>query len=146
MSTVNVELLPRNGKLGRHIEHDSRSLRYVYPHTSTEMTDVAWPSHIPVLDQGNVGACTGFAAASCLGHDPYYGALAALRGLDYQQLGEKLYESATRLDSIAGSYPPDDTGSTGLAAAKACKVNGFISGYTHITAMDQLLHAVQQGG
>ena len=56
-----------------------------------------------------------------------------------------LYEAATRLDSIRGAYPPDDTGSTGLAVAKAAKNAGLISGYKHATSITAALSALQTG-
>jgi hypothetical protein len=55
-----------------------------------------------------------------------------------------LYEEATRLDRIPGQYPPDDTGSSGLAAAKAAKRAGYFAGYSHAfsaaAALDALAH------
>lgn len=51
----------------------------------------------------------------------------------------RLYESASRLDSIRGQYPPDDTGSSGLAVMKAAVKAGYIAGYAHTFSLEQLL-------
>ena len=52
---------------------------------------------------------------------------------------------ATRLDSTPGSYPPDDTGSSGLAVAKAAKGEGLISSYAHAFGIDHALAALMAG-
>lgn len=44
----------------------------------------------------------------------------------------KLYHYATTLDPFEDEWPPDDTGSSGLAAAKAAKQLGLGGEYRHI--------------
>jgi len=56
----------------------------------------------------------------------------------------RLYEEATHLDRIRGSYPPDDTGSSGLAVAKAAKKEGWITSYEHAFGLDHLLQGLSQ--
>jgi hypothetical protein len=56
-----------------------------------------------------------------------------------------LYSSATLLDNVPGSYPPDDTGSTGIAAAKAMVKAGLIAGYQHTFTLADALAALQLG-
>jgi hypothetical protein len=56
-----------------------------------------------------------------------------------------LYESATVLDGFPGTYPPDDTGSSGLGVAKAAQQAGYISVYEHAFGLDHLLAAAQFG-
>jgi hypothetical protein len=51
----------------------------------------------------------------------------------------QLYEAGTHLDRIPGHYPPDDTGSTGLAVAKAAKFAGLIRGYWHAFSLHAAL-------
>jgi hypothetical protein len=55
--------------LGRHVHHDERSksfaVRDVTP--SPLVLHKLWYRYLPVLDQGDVGACTGFAAAGMVG-------------------------------------------------------------------------------
>jgi hypothetical protein len=53
-----------------------------------------------------------------------------------------LYSRATQLDSFPGTYPPDDTGSSGLAVAKAAKAFDYISGYTHAFGLKHVLGAL----
>jgi C1A family cysteine protease len=54
----------------------------------------------------------------------------------------KLYELATTLDEFDGSYPPDDTGSSGLAVSKAAMKMGYISGYKHAFSTTNALRAL----
>jgi hypothetical protein len=100
----------------------------------------------PVLDQGQVGACVGFGTEACVSADPFYAAIpttVAARptgdvDTDNQQ-GYGLYSAATHLDNIKGSWKPDDTGSVGLAGAKAAQKAGLISGYQHALSLDAAL-------
>ncbi|MEV5943641.1 hypothetical protein [Streptomyces sp. NPDC051994] len=139
------------GRLGRHVEHDPRSRAYalsedLLPGVYSSVTHAV---HIPVLDQGDLGSCTGNAAEALAGTDPLYNAIPAATAarptgdasLDEQQ-AVALYSAATRLDSIRGVYPPTDTGSTGLAVAKAAQRAGLISGYQHALSLDAALKAL----
>lgn len=131
-------------RLGRHIHHDPRSLAFALP-AGTPQT-VQWDARIPILDQGDLGSCTGNATVGALGTGPLFEALPP----DLQQrLGEplavKIYSEATRLDNFRGSYPPDDTGSDGLDAAKAAKADGFLSGYQHATSLAACYTAIAAG-
>lgn len=126
--------------LGRHVEHDPRSRRYAFRRT-LPVTSVQHTSHIGVLDQGAIGACTGFAAVGCLGYTPFRETLDV--DLD-NELGLDVYSQATRLDQWEGQWPPDDTGSSGLAAAKAVQSRGYISGYLHTFTFGDALGALMQ--
>ena len=66
----------------------------------------------------------------------------ALTGVDEDQ-AVALYSAATVLDGIPGQYTPDDTGSTGLAAAKAMVKAGLIAGYQHTFTLVDALAALQ---
>ncbi|MBC9729245.1 hypothetical protein [Streptomyces sp. TRM68367] len=139
-------------RLGRHVEHDARSLRFahgVLP--SSAIQPVQWTRRVPVFDQGDTGSCTGQAAAGLLGTDS-----AVRQGLTSVQttqgvrevnegLAMALYGLATTLDSIPGTYPPDDTGSSSLAAAKALQQLGLATGYTHGFGVGALKSALQDG-
>ncbi|MCZ1006322.1 hypothetical protein [Streptomyces lydicus] len=139
------------GRLGRHVEHDPRSRTYalsedLLPSTYASATHTV---RIPVLNQGALGSCTGNAAEALAGSDPLYGAIpdtAAARPTGDATADEHqavaLYTAATRLDSIQGVYPPTDTGSTGLAVAKAAQRAGLISGYQHALSLDAALKAL----
>jgi hypothetical protein len=54
----------------------------------------------------------------------------------------KLYSQATHNDRIQGEYPPDDTGSSGLAVMKAAKQLGYITKYSHAFGLQQALEAL----
>jgi len=132
-------------RLGRHIEHDPRSIAYRVTRTAE-----AWPTvrhHLaaPVLDQGGLGACTGFAAAACMS---FYTDLADDLPISdgiWHDFARSLYSDATRLDPFPGEWPVDDTGSTGLAVAKAAQRGGYLSGYQHILEPAALAAALQEG-
>lgn len=131
-------------RLGRQIRHDGRSLAYPAQADGTKAT-ARWERVIPVFEQGDLGSCTGNAAVGLLGTQPFYDTIKSrLDSLD-EDFAVKVYEEATHLDDFPGEYQPTDTGSTGLAAAKALKALGLISGYTHILSIDAAYTAIQQG-
>lgn len=126
--------------LGRVVEHDPRSL--AYPVTGpSEVKTKTWRHYGGVLDQGQVGSCTGNATAQALNTRPYKKAGRTLMERD----ALNLYHLATTLDGFPGTYPPDDNGSSGLAAAKAAQQNGWISAYTHAFGLDHLLSGLMTG-
>lgn len=55
------------------------------------------------------------------------------------------YSAATLLDPWEGSYPPDDTGSSGLAVAQAVKNLGYISGYRWAFGINHVLASLTLG-
>jgi hypothetical protein len=143
---------PGAGRLGRHVRHDPRSLAYLYPaHEVAGLVSVRHQRAIPVLDQGDLGSCTGNAAEGAIGTGALFEALANTTlqpsatdadGDEHQAIA--LYSEATQLDDYSGSYPPEDTGSDGLSVAKAAQAAGLISGYTHCTDLDSALKALSQ--
>lgn len=140
--SIYVEKRAVRAQLGRHVAHDSRSLNYLVPETTTVFAPVRWNLVGPVLDQGQLGACTGFATVTCLNHDPY-GPVTPGKLDDAQAIS--VYSAATRLDAFPGNYPPTDTGSDGTSAAKAAKKLGLIAGYLHITTPAALASALTLG-
>lgn len=139
-------------RLGRHVRHDPRSLRYLVEAVDpATLTSVRHVRHIPVLDQGSLGSCTGNAAEGCLGTAQFLGTLYGLPGCptlnaDADEVqAVALYSAATTLDDYDGEYPPQDTGSDGLSVAKACQRAGLISGYRHATSLAAALTALQDG-
>lgn len=132
------------GRLGRHVKHDSRSLAYRFDGSGISVTSIRHNRYIPVLDQGDLGSCTGNAATGHLGTGAYYDTVKDKVTLDEDE-AVKLYSSATALDSYQGTYPPTDTGSDGLSVAKAAQQAGLISGYQHITSLNDALAALQLG-
>lgn len=126
--------------LGRHIEHDERSKNFAVKLLAAGPKSAEYQRHCPPFDQGDLGSCTGNAMAGVLMTSPFW--------KEGRLLGEsdavRLYSEATHLDDIPGNYPPNDTGSSGLAVAKAAKKEGWITGYEHSFSLDQLLHGLSQ--
>jgi hypothetical protein len=132
------------GPLGRNVRHDSRSLAYRYQHTGRELAEVLHSRHIPILNQGDVGSCTGNAEVGALGSDPLYGALTAAEKVLNERTAVALYSAAEDIDGD-GPYPPNDNGSSGLSVAQAAKNAGLISGYTHCLSLADFTAALQTG-
>lgn len=144
---------PGAGRLGRHVQHDPRSRRFPHRRTGGPLVSVRHERHIPILDQGDLGSCTGNATEGALGCSPYFEAIPATTlarpsatnaDLDEEQ-AVALYSAATALDDYDGEWPPVDTGSDGLSVAKAAQAAGLISGYTHCFSIDDVLDALAAG-
>lgn len=129
----------RHRRLGRHVEHDPRSRDY--PAELGTAGTVRWRRYGAILDQGNTGSCTGNALAGALNTVPFHRS----GHIEHEPDAIKLYEAASVLDGIPGSYPPDDTGSSGLAVCKAAQRTGLITAYRHAFGIDQALAAVAVG-
>jgi hypothetical protein len=149
--TVHLELLDEvvtaGRRLGRHIEHDARSIAYAVEHTVDQLWPphaVDWTRYSRILDQGQLGSCTGNALTGWLACAPHVHSLPEGARYD-EQFAVQLYELATKLDTVPGQYPPTDTGSTGLAVCKAARQLGLISGYGHALTVAGLLHALMSG-
>lgn len=126
--------------LGRLVEHDPRSRDYA-ARTATTPRSVLWGHHAPILDQGDLGSCTGNALAQLINADPF--AASRPNGYLTEDDAVKLYELATTLDNVSGTYPPQDTGSTGLAVAKAGVRLGYFASYAHAFGFDHFAAALQ---
>jgi hypothetical protein len=132
-------------RLGRNIRWDPRSLLYKVEPTGVAQTKM-WDRKIPVLDQGSLGSCTGNATVGVLGSEPFYDTLSpSVQASLNETEAVKVYSLATQLDGFAGTYPPDDSGSSGLGAAQAAQQLGFISGYQHITSVAAAQTAILSG-
>lgn len=141
--------------LGRHVEHDDRSREFAFQVpgklAGQPLQPVRHQRFIPVLDQGNRGSCTGNAGEGAAGTGPVFQAIpptVPARPSTTDAAGDEkeavaLYSAATQLDSIPGCYPPDDTGSTGIAAAKAMVKAGLIAGYQNTFTLQDALAALQ---
>jgi papain like protease len=132
------------GRLGRHIEHDVRSLEHIVDAglaLTTTIRPVRWERFSPILDQGDVGSCTGNAMTGWLGCAPH--CVSAVAAAQYDEpYALRVYELATQLDAFPGTYPPDDTGSSGLAVAKAAQQLHQISAYHWARTTAGLLRAL----
>lgn len=128
-------------RLGRLVDHDERSRQYRAARASTPRS-VLWGHHAPVLDQGELGSCTGNATAQLINTDYFAGSRP--HGYLTEADAVQLYELATHLDGIPNNtYPPTDGGSSGLGAAKAGKKLGYFTGYTHCFGFDHFAAALQ---
>lgn len=134
--------------LGRHVDHDSRSLLYAFtPDIELPKKPVEWAINFPPLNQGQTSACTGNAFAQFLNTDF---ATPLRRKLNKEWFTEEdalnIYAHATHDDGLhdmsSGFYPPDDTGSSGLGAVKACQELGYVSTYQHTFSFQMFLHAL----
>lgn len=136
---------PHGGRLGRHIEHDPRSRGHAFGAVVTSMVDLSNVRHVRrggPLDQGELGSCTGNATAGAINTLPLH---VVGRHLLKEQQAVEIYERATVLDEFDGSYPPDDTGSSGLAAAQAAREMGYIDSYKHAFSVEEALAALMIG-
>jgi hypothetical protein len=138
---------PRDRRLGRHVVHDSRSLRYRAPaRDPAQLASVRHRINIPILDQGALGSCTGHAGTAAIASDPFWRAaeppLTAAGDPHLYAVG--LYSAATKFDPWPGEYEPEDTGSDGLSIAKVLHARGLISGYMHATSLAAALTALAE--
>lgn len=110
---------------------------------SVVLPDVGWQPLLPALDQGSVGACTGFAALQCRLTRPWqWDRALSLESLNSMALS--VYSGATRRDRWSGAWPPDDTGSDVVSALEQATADGYWSGYTAIGSFVELQYAVQK--
>jgi hypothetical protein len=140
---IEEDVIP-DKRLGRHIHHDPRSAAFNVTQLVArveEFREVHHHRHTGPFNQGDLGSCTGNAAAGACDTDPVYGV--KLHHRIYEPTAVKLYSLATQLDAYDGSYPPQDTGSDGLSVAKACVKKGFISSYLHAFTLEDALTALQ---
>lgn len=126
------------GALGRRVEHDPRSRGFPFIAAAIPLHTVSHRRY-GVFDQGDLGSCTGNAAAGALNTLPLH---TAGQKLYTEKDAVELYSLATELDTFAGSYPPVDTGSSGLAVAKAAQQKGYITSYQHAFGIDAALQAL----
>jgi hypothetical protein len=126
--------------LGRKVQHDPASRNFEHPRRATLPRSVTHVLGAPALDQGSLGACTGFAGAQWLNCAHNIGSRRAwnrvnfLAGLYFcdDSDGRRIYSEATRFDQWPETYPPVDSGSSGLGVAKALKNVAVIHRYEWI--------------
>lgn len=141
VDVVRLEERPGRGRLGRHVEHDPRSRQYGVISASVDLKQVLWRRYGSILDQGDLGSCTGNALTGALMTGPLY--------RNRHNYGERtavaIYKRATAIDEFDGAYPPDDTGSSGLAVCKAAVERRMIVEYRWAFGIQQALLALQNG-
>lgn len=142
---MKITILPERpgvGRLGRHVEHDPRSKAYgVVAGAKSKPKSVDHRRHCAAFNQGELGSCTGNAMAGAL--------MTGTLFVPGRELSEEhavlLYAHATALDDISGTFPPEDTGSSGIAVAKAAVKAGYLYAYRHAFGLDQALLALSRG-
>lgn len=117
-------------QLGRQVVHDPASRRFargltIDPET-WRSTTLRTSDPLPNPKQPN-GCCTG--VAECVQGNSV-GVPSPQRQLTMDD-AQAVYTLATRLDPFPGQMPEQDTGSSGLAAAKAARRLGLLSGSYH---------------
>lgn len=148
MTSVLRRQLPLHPLLGRHVEHDPKSWNYRIAPAKGALKTTWWTGSAPGLDQGNTGSCTGNADAQLMNLDVWSFARAKILGhtgyFDEKYARNTLYHLATVLDGYPGVFPPEDTGSSGLAVAKADVKLGLAGSYRHSFSFTSLLTGLQK--
>jgi hypothetical protein len=122
-------------KLGRLLEHDPRSRNFAAARAPELVTVLHKRRHRP-FDQGNLGSCTGMAMTGLLDTKPFR------HNFLSERTALRFYKWATANDNNPGQYPPDDTGSSGLAVAKAALHYRYIISYAHAFGLQHALEAL----
>jgi hypothetical protein len=128
------EIVVPGRRLGRHVAHDIRSAAFLTAEVATPPADVLHEERIGILDQGQIGSCTGNAVTGMLGTTPFFDALPKGTKLD-EAFAVQRYSRATQVDPFPGTYKPTDTGSDGNSVCKAARDDGYLSGWTHATSL-----------
>jgi len=128
------------GGLGRRVNHDPRSRNFPVTLATVPVRNIFHRRYGAVLDQGNLGSCTGNAAAQAMNHKPYRKV-----GKVYTEADAvSIYSRATQIDPFSGQYPPEDTGSDGTSVARVLKERGLIAGFQHIfNYVEEAIQVVQ---
>src|ERR1041385_6244557 len=131
-------------RLGRRVEHDERSRGFAYPKQAWPTKSVQHHRRVPIFDQGDLGACRANAGLGCLGTEPYYGTVAAADVMFTEDTAVELYERAPHLAHYPGHYPPEDTGSSGNAVAKALRERHLVKGWRWAFSLRACLAALAE--
>lgn len=156
------EAVREGARLGRHLELDARSLAYAVEREleallrSPHIRPVEHLPTIGILDQGNLGSCTGNAGAYALSSLVGSERLSQVRldglGLSSddatanERFAVALYHEATVEDGFPGTYPPDDSGSSGIGVCRALKRAELIGRYRWATTARGFAAMLQDGG
>lgn len=129
------EHLVRGHRLGRHVLHDPRSLKYSAPRAPKVVSVTHAAQGLP-LDQGSIGSCTANALCGALDSSPDNQS-----GKTFAESSAvQLYELETKLEGKP--YPPNDPGGSGLMVCKAARELGWISAYQHAFGVQHALEAL----
>jgi hypothetical protein len=127
-------------RLGRHVLHDSRSRGFPGPQATGRLATVYHRVYNPrPLPEQTIGNCTGVAEAVQANTAGNRIPGKVLRMGD----ADRIYSRATAIDGYPGTYPPDDTGSDGLHAAKAALEQGIGASYVWYFGIGQVRAGLQ---
>ena len=134
-------------RLGRSVHHDPRSRGFPFSAPTVALVSVAWPRAVAIFDQGDLGSCTGQAAAGWLAtRTATRDGVTAWEGRPVDEpLARDIYSDATRIDPFSGAWEPDDTGSDGLSVVKVLQRMGVVERYEHCFDLSSVLAALQIG-
>jgi hypothetical protein len=130
--------------LGRHVNHDSRSLAYAHQvMPGRVLREVLHHRWIPILDQGQMGDCTTNTGTGAAGTSPVHEALPAGHPPLDEALAVDMYADEEQI--LYGDRTADN-GGDGLTTCKVMKARGYISGYRHALGLAAFLDALQDDG
>jgi hypothetical protein len=145
--------------LGRHMVLDARSLDYTVERDedkmATSVKPVTWLPSIPILNQGQVGSCTGNASTYHLSNLYTKNLPKCVLSKDTlststpnqnEKFALEVYHEATTDDGLGPPYPPNDRGSSGLGASKAMLSAKLITQYTWATTLEGWMVLMQTRG
>lgn len=162
--------------LGRHTLHDPRSRDWdakgLLPPFALDNAGAAtlptqdrvWPRHCGPWDQGAISCCTTNAALGLLMCEPFWAkAVVRAQGTYWKGVTGRvvngvwqfleldcveLYKYETQIDNseIPGSYPPNDTGSTGLWSMKTLQAYKLVDNYYHAFDLPTALSLLANNG
>lgn len=128
------------GRTGRHVEHDPKSRDYPVEAASAEAWQTRlWARLVAIFNQGDTGDCTAEAICGAVSTRPFG------RHIRSQRTCRSVYHAETLVDGFGAPWPPNDRGSSGLAACKVAKARGWISEYRHAFSLNAALTALQAG-
>lgn len=138
-----VEIPFEDHRLGRHVVHDPRSWDYQekLARRAGPLRTVQHRRYDPRPEPNQpIGCCTG--VSECLMANTKGNRVKGkVLGMD---TAIKAYSLATSLDPFDGTYPPEDSGSSGLAAAKAMVELGLADEYVWYFNGGDVLLALQE--
>lgn len=145
MSIETITVPQLSPHLGRQVVHDSRSRSFAARVAVDRSTwrDKAIRIYDPIPNPNQVvGCCTG--VAKCVQLNAV-GNRVKGRVLD-MWMAESIYSRNTQIDPWEGEWPPDDTGSSGLASAKTAIEFGLAGEYRWLFGgADEVVQAVMAG-
>lgn len=138
--------------LGRNIEHDERSRAFAATPTVPQlMRTTKHRRKVGIYDQGirttyrgktfpyGTGSCTAQSGLGAMCTGPFNHRFRALSS------ALAFYARETEIDEFDGIFPEEDTGSSGLAAAKVMMERGWISRYEHAFNLQAALTGLLSG-